>query len=346
MKLKYNFLNPLLTTILAFSCLLAVLDMAYGVRAWEQDAAAWGRRGLALVVMLIAVVICYFFFNYLIRVFLERDKGNTPRVQIREYLLVIVFILIVLNISMYVVVYHINDTTYRWGEALLMNATALPIFLLYYTSIRNNVLARNYTEKIIQFEKLKVNQLETELKLLRSQYHPHFLFNALNTVYFQIDEENEAAIESIDLLSSLLRYQLYDINAKVTIRQEIDYLETYMRFQRLRMTEQLRLESSFDTALTDQKIHPLLFQPLLENAFKYVGGDYRIEIRMWKEDSKVRFMARNTIVPDTTGRKDGGGIGIDNLKKRLSLLYPDKHSLRIMQDSTCFTVDLWIDLSE
>lgn len=102
-------------------------------------------------------------------------------------------------------------------------------------------------------EKLKVDQLDAELKLLRSQYHPHFLFNALNTVYFQIDEENEAAIESIELLSDLLRYQLYDINTKVTIKQEVDYLQTYIQFQQLRMTERLKFESSFDMNLKDQK---------------------------------------------------------------------------------------------
>lgn len=346
MKLRYNFLNPLLATILATGCLWVVTDVAYGVRVWELDVTAWIDRGLALLVILVTVVVCCLFFSYLVNVFFEKDKDNKPHTQVLEYLLVILFILVMLNCGLYVVIYYINNTTYRWGEALLMNVAALPLFLLYYTSMRNNALSKNYTEKIIQLEKLKVNQLETELKLLRSQYHPHFLFNALNTVYFQIDEENEAAIESIDLLSDLLRYQLYDINTKVTLRQEIDYLETYTRFQRLRMTEQLRLAYSFDPALKDQKIHPLLFQPLLENAFKYVGGDYQIEIRMWREDSTVCFQARNTIAPEVADRKEGGGIGIDNLKKRLNLLYPDKHILRITQDSTSFTVDLLIDLSE
>lgn len=109
------------------------------------------------------------------------------------------------------------------------------------------------------------------------QYHPHFLFNALNTIYFLIDEENEEAIEAVELLSDLLRYQLYDINMKVTIEEEIDYLRTYIQFQRLRMTKRLQFEESFNPELTGQKIHPLLFLPLLENAFKYIGGAYRIK---------------------------------------------------------------------
>ena len=155
--------------------------------------------------------------------------------------------------------------------------------------IRNNILAKRYSEKIVQLEKLRVDQLETQLKLLKMQYHPHFLFNALNTIYFLIDEENEEAIEAVELLSDLLRYQLYDINTKVTIEEEIDYLRTYIQFQRLRMTKRLQFEESFDPELTGQKIHPLLFQPLLENAFKYIGGAYRIQVSMRKEDSKVCF---------------------------------------------------------
>lgn len=249
MKRKYNFLNPLLTTILAICCLWIVTDMAYGVRMWELGLSGWIDRLMALGIILINIILASLFFNYLANTFFDRNKENKLLPKILEYSYAILFILVTLNISLYIVINFVNETTYRWGEALLINAAALPIFLFHYTSIRNNILTEHYTEKIIQLEKLKVDQLEIELKLLRSQYHPHFLFNALNTVYFQIDEDNEAAIESIDLLSDLLRYQLYDINTKVTVKQEIDYLQTYIKFQQLRMTERLKLELFFDPGL-------------------------------------------------------------------------------------------------
>lgn len=345
MKIKYNFLSPLLMTMLAICCLWIVTDMAYGVRMWELGASAWFNRIKALTLIMINVILASLFFNSLANVFFDKNKENKLLPKIMEYFWVILFIVVTLNISLYVIIIFINETTYRWGEALLINATALPIFLFYYTSIRNTILNKHYTEKIIQLEKLKVDQLDAELKLLRSQYHPHFLFNALNTVYFQIDEENEAAIESIELLSDLLRYQLYDINTKVTIKQEIDYLQTYIQFQQLRMTERLKFESSFDLNLKEQKIHPLLFQPLLENAFKYVGGDYLIQVQMQQEDSAVHFMAKNSTIPDTDP-KGRTGIGIENLRKRLNLLYPGKYRLDITNNETYFTVNLFIDLSE
>jgi len=161
-----------------------------------------------------------------------------------------------------------------------------------------------------------------------------------------IDEENEEAIEAVELLSDLLRYQLYDINTKVTIEEEIDYLRTYIQFQRLRMTKRLQFEESFDPELTGQKIHPLLFLPLLENAFKYVGEAYWIQVSMREEGSKVCFGVSNTFNPDSLEQRKGKGIGIDNLRKRLELLYPDKHELRIKKDNTRFRVELCIDLSE
>ena len=83
------------------------------------------------------------------------------------------------------------------------------------------------------------------------------------------------------------------------------------------MTDRLKFESSFDMNLKEQKIHPLLFQPLLENAFKYVGGDYLIQVQMQQEDSAIHFMARNSIIPDTD-KKGRTGIGIENLRKRLN----------------------------
>ena len=332
--------------ILTICCLWIVTDVAYGVSMWELGVDAWIGRIKALAIILIGVSLSYLFFNYLANTFLDRNKERRSRPVFREYLWVVLFNLVVLNIGLYIVIYSINGTTYRWGEALMINAVAVPIFLLYYFLIRNNILAKRYSEKIVQLEKLRVDQLETQLKLLKMQYHPHFLFNALNTIYFLIDEENEEAIEAVELLSDLLRYQLYDINTKVTIEEEIDYLRTYIQFQRLRMTKRLQFEESFDPELTGQKIHPLLFQPLLENAFKYIGGAYRIQVSMRKEGAKVCLGVSNTFNPDFLEQRKGKGIGIDNLRKRLELLYPDKHELRIKKDNTRFRVELCIDLSE
>ena len=111
------------------------------------------------------------------------------------------------------------------SDYILVNIIYVPLNVLYYTIIRNKEISNYYQHQSLLLEKLRNEQLDTELKLLKSQYHPHFLFNALNTIYFQIEDSNMQAKHSIELLSELLRYQLYDIKQKVTVKQELDYLE-------------------------------------------------------------------------------------------------------------------------
>jgi LytS/YehU family sensor histidine kinase len=209
--------------------------------------------------------------------------------------------------------------------------------------IRNRLLFKNYIEQSLQLEKVKVDQLETELKFLKSQYHPHFLFNALNTIYFQVDENDKDAKQSIEQLSDLLRYQLYNIEQEVTMEQEINYLKSYIAFQQLRMNEKLILETYFDPDLKKQKIHPLLFQPLIENAFKYVRGEYRIQLEMKLNGNQIKSEIKNSISQSqNTNNKKDEGIGIENLKRRLDLLYPNKYNLEIKQTESMFVVKLTI----
>jgi LytS/YehU family sensor histidine kinase len=164
------------------------------------------------------------------------------------------------------------------------------------------------------------------LKFLKAQYHPHFLFNALNTIYFQMDEDVTAAKESIEKFSELLRYQLYDQQQTVPVSQEIRYLTNFIQLQQTRSSEKLKLEVVFDERLNGQQVYPLLFLPLVENAFKYVGGDYHIRIEAKVEGPVIRFEVGNG-VPERILLKKEGGIGLENLRRRLELLYPGRHEL-------------------
>ena len=137
-----------------------------------------------------------------------------------------------------------------------------------------------------------------------------------------MDENNKVAKQSIEQLSDLLRYQLYDIEKEVTMEQEINYLRSYIAFQQLRMSERLMLDLYFDPQLKEQKIHPLLLQPLIENAFKYVRGDYKIKLEI---------------------KVDGNQIQSENLKRRLDLLYPEKYSLDFKQTDHMFIAKLTIN---
>ncbi len=231
-------------------------------------------------------------------------------------------------------------------DYIILNVIALPLLLLYYIAIRSDIISKDYNEQFLQLEQIKSKQLETELDYLKAQYHPHFLFNALNTIYFQISEDNVSAKKTVELLSELLRYQLYDVSKIVSISQEMDFIKTYIQFQQLRMSDRLQLKLYIDPSLKEEKVHPLLFQPLLENAFKYVGGEYYIHIDIRNKEGKIHFKVENStadIEQPVNKLKKDKGIGIENLKRRLSLLYPGKHELQTEQRKQSFISHLMID---
>ena len=194
----------------------------------------------------------------------------------------------------------------------------------------------------LQLEKIKNDQLQTELKFLKAQYHPHFLFNVLNTVYFQIDENNEAPRHTLEQLSDLLRYQLYNDGEKVQVRVEVEYLKQYISLCKLRATKRLQLQVHEMEAQVE--IYPLLFVPLVENAFKYVGGNYFIAMDMCLKEGKLCFSIENSIPEPLVHQKGKHGIGIENLRRRLELLYPERHTLDINRGDTLFRVKLVIEL--
>lgn len=215
----------------------------------------------------------------------------------------------------------------------------------FYTFLRSLLVEKDYASQRLLMEEIKNDKLQTELKFLKSQYHPHFLFNALNTVYFQINEKNELPHRTLEMLSDLLRYQLYEGTETVAIRQEIEYLETYIGLQRLRVDKQLALHTDFSPSLKEQRVYPLLFLPLVENAFKYIGGEYYMDISMTWEEGKVVFKIENSISSEIERKQNKQGIGLDSLQRRLVLLYPDKHKLEIGKTEKRFTAGLMIETS-
>ena len=210
----------------------------------------------------------------------------------------------------------------------------------YYVFLRNRMIQKENEAQRLQLEKIKNDQLQTELKFLKAQYHPHFLFNVLNTVYFQIDEKNEAPRHTLEQLSELLRYQLYNDGEKVQVCAEIEYLKQYIGLCKLRATKRLQLQVHFDEVLAEYEIYPLLFVPLVENAFKYVGGDYHINMDMRLKDGILYFSLENSIPESLVTQERKQGIGIENLKRRLELLYPDDLTLDVTKRETLVTVKL------
>jgi two-component system LytT family sensor kinase len=239
----------------------------------------------------------------------------------------------------------VTDDGLQWYDVADINTIPLLYALIYYGIVRSSTFLRAFVASKVQLEKLTNDKLETELKFLKAQYHPHFLFNALNTIYFQMDENVADAKKSVEKFSELLRYQLYDQQQTVAVSQEIHYLENFIKLQEIRSSEKLQLSVNFDQRLNGQQVYPLLFLPLVENAFKYVGGDYWIRIEAVADAAAVRFSVRNAVPPEVPATRPGA-IGLENLRRRLELLYPGRHAFHFGRQNGEFTATLSLQLEK
>ena len=195
-------------------------------------------------------------------------------------------------------------------------------------------------------QRLEKERVESELRFLKSQMNPHFLFNALNSIYVLIRKDPDLAEHSLAGFSEMLRYQLYECAADlIPIEKETAYLDNYIRLEELRKGDNLRL--TYEKLGTHTFfIAPLLIMPLVENAFKYVSSFPDREIRVWISLS-YREPLFTLAVWNTVGEEmelHQGGIGQDNLRKRLALLYPDHHRLEIREQDGIYSATLTIQI--
>ena len=223
----------------------------------------------------------------------------------------------------------------------------------FFVSIVFSIAVRA-TESLLKAEaekrEIENKNLESELHHLRYQLQPHFFFNSLNNIYSLVDKSPEKSQEAIHSLSKLMRYLLYDTgNNKVDLKKEILFLEKYIKLMELRQTDKTLTTFSFpDVMEAKYYIAPLLFIPLIENAYKHcVSAIQRTDIsfNMDIDENNLIFYSENTNVPKTDSDKSGSGIGLENLKKRLELLYPDKHVFKHGVRGNVFWVKLKIELA-
>ena len=190
-------------------------------------------------------------------------------------------------------------------------------------------------------------QLKSELQHLHYQLQPHFFFNSLNNIYSLVDISPEQAKKTIHSLSKLMRYMLYETNLElVSLSKEIDFMKKYIELMQLRVSDKIVINANFPTSETGVQIAPLLFISLIENAFKHgvsATKESQISITMTVENKKVLFLIENNNFPKKTDDKSGSGIGLQNLKKRLELLYPNKHFFETTVKNNYFLVTLEIE---
>lgn len=322
--------------------LFTVLFHAY-IRRYLIDKAGWQQFALEIIIRngLLAMIV---YANLLI--VLPIFKSKKYNAAIGSWLLLLIFYTVLKSLhDEYLYGYIINDPEKKkfWTYTYYNFSTSL--FYLVFT------MALQFTKEWFyqreHFQKIKIEHLNSEINYLKAQVNPHFLFNSLNTLYVQIDEQNTTAKETLEKISEMLRYQLYECNNHlINIEKELAYIENYIDLQRLRKEENFKISYQYGNDVKDFEIAPLLIIPFVENAFKHLSNfkerENIVNVTIQKESNRLVCNFFNT-KPDVQ-KKNGEGIGLKNVKRRLELLYPNKYNLQINEQASAYEVTLTIAL--
>jgi hypothetical protein len=191
---------------------------------------------------------------------------------------------------------------------------------------------------------LKADKSKAELELLKTQINPHFFFNTLNNLYSLTVKHSDKAPEVILKLSEMMRYTIYEGKKEfVPLREEVTYLENYIELHKIRYQKKVNIEFIHSTENEDQ-VAPLLFIILLENAFKHgvesLADSAYVKMNLSSSNNNIHFKIENNYEPMEINEAEG--IGLENLKRRLELIYPKTHELNIHRTTKIFAVDLKI----
>lgn len=230
------------------------------------------------------------------------------------------------------IIYYVFDNLYFGGQPIIIST----IFWIIISFIRLS----EYNSYIIEEQK------NTEIKFLKAQINPHFVFNTLNNIYSMVYFKSDKSLEAIEKLGNIMRFTTYESQKdKIEITQEIDYINSYIELESFRHTPQNFVNFEIESKTKNPiMISPYILSPLVENALKHgiISNEKTIDIKLYFDDEKLIFKVVNYI---GNHKKDKlGGIGIDNLKKRLDINYPKKNKLDSFNEKDIFTANLQIDL--
>ncbi len=298
------------------------------------------------------VVLFLYFGSLNILIFYINYVGLVPMLLARKryglYLLGVVALVMVMGLVKFGMAVYFKE--------YMMDAKNIT-FVLYYTRTLMVSMffvffscAINFTVDWFLNEKARKNfeteKLSAELSFLRSQINPHFLLNSLNTIYSLAYQRSDKTPEAVLKLSDIMKYMLYESNdTKVELSKEVRYIENYIELQRIRSKDNAAINLRVEIDSESEQIVPLILIPFIENAFKHgVINDlaHPVEILVRVNRGKLTFRVSNAL--GQLNKDETGGIGLQNVRRRLELLYPGRYSLKIDEQDAIYSCELLLDL--
>jgi len=274
----------------------------------------------------------------------------------KKYVLFLVTSLIVtlaFGVLLFLVYKYVVNPIMQFQHEMIFNLEFFykNVQLVYFTAMIACIkFFQNYLHKEQITNALRQEKTEAELKYLKSQIQPHFLFNTLNNLYGMVLSKDEKAPDTIVKLSEMLGYMLYDSDAEtVLLKDELENLDHYIALEKIRYDRKLELHISKGEIPDDVDVAPMILIPFIENAFKHgpakEEGKSKISIDIQYKDGVLAFIVENSFSKDQMDERIKSGIGLANVKKRLELLYPENHTLTVSNGER-FKIVLTLKLGE
>jgi hypothetical protein len=350
MKKSLQMLHPMLITFLHVSFWVVVYFFYTYFLGYGSVNTEYVNKFSAFL-MPITMAISYFFTNYLIPKYLLKRK-QFLFVLYSVYTVIIATFLIVLSILYGLVLLFEIGPENTTPLTKTLPFIVLGVYFVVLIAVAINLLLHNYRYMLNnedlekKFLQTQLQLKEQELKFLKMQIHPHFLFNSLNTIYGFALKKQEEAPEMILKLSNLLDYILYQIEKPyVLLEDELLHLKDYIDLEEVRFHDTLQVHFKNELEETNLKMAPMLLIPFVENAFKHgaiVDGVLTVKIHLYKNEQQLIFKVANTYKPTETKK----GIGLENIKRRLKMLYDTFYTLEIEQTNRHFEIKLSIELAQ
>jgi len=301
----------------------------------------------ALLSACVDTIALYIIYTISYRVIFPRYYSNFRTYIIISAVFVIVYAFIYYYIDIELIP-HVNKYEFKHPPQFFIYFRMLMTSsFFYFVGTSTSLIEHN--QRLVENEKLLTGEkLETELKLLKAQINPHFIFNALNNIYSLTYMQAKNAPDAVLKLSEMLRYVFYDCSKdKVRLCAEIKYIENFIAFQQMKSEYKQKISIKNDSGIANIEIAPMLFIPFIENAFKYSrieeNEEAYVNIAINKKDHQLLFSIENSVPTDNIPLS-GSGTGIKNVKHRLAIIYAGKHQLNISDEKSKFTVHLSVDI--
>jgi sensor histidine kinase YesM len=328
---------------LSFWCAYASFFFYYIAFRRGEMLTDWGRIITDLSFQVVTmIIICYLNYFYFLPRFLKRR--NIGRYILEFLPLLIIFSYLVVRGKQFILEFFDTRVDFLYSPKFYITFTLNTLFLVVFIGLLKFV--EDWFDLEAKRKELENERLSSELRFLRTQIHPHFLFNTLNNLYYLAYTNSPNTTEVIAKLSQMMRYMIHDSNhSRVPLEKEIEYIENYIKLEKLRLDDNIPIELNIQGDPTGKNIAPLILITFLENAFKHgVSNSAQqswIKVNMDIRENSLTYQVANSRIQESNKTfTESSGIGLKNVRRRLELSYPDQYKLNIDDRDDQFSVDL------